>query len=172
MLAGPFDFTPGTFDFNYKVVAGTRVNTTLAKQLALYVIIFSPLQMASDLPENYEGNNAFDFIKEVPCTWSDTKVLKGAIGEFVIIARKDRYSEDWYIGSITNEEPRNFSIDLSFLNESLNYSAEIYADGVNADYRSLPDSMNIYTQVVNSGTKLNLKLAAGGGAAIRLTPLK
>jgi alpha-glucosidase len=172
MLAGPFDFTPGTFNFNYSVVKGTRVNTTLAKQLALYVIIFSPLQMASDLPENYAGNPAFEFIKKVPCTWSDTKVLDAEIGKYVTMARKDRNSEAWYIGSITNEEPRDLKINLAFLKDSLDYRAEIYADGELADYRTNPDPVTISTKVVNSKVQLDLKLAAGGGTAIRLVPVK
>lgn len=172
MLAGPFDFTPGTFDFHYSVVKGTRVNTTLAKQLALYVIIFSPLQMASDLPENYADNPAFQFIKDVPCNWADTKVLNAEIGKYVTIARKDRNSEEWYIGSITNEEPRNLKINLSFLADSLNYRAEVYSDGENADYKTNPDPVIIVAREVNSGMQLELKLAAGGGTAIRLVPIK
>ena len=172
MLAVPFDFTPGTFDFHYSIVEGTRVNTTLAKQLALYVIIFSPLQMASDLPENYAGNPAFEFIKKVPCIWSDTRVLNAEIGKHVTMARKDRNSEEWYIGSITHEEPRTFEINLSFLEDSLDYRAEIYADGEHADYRTNPDPVTISTRVVNSGMQLYMELAAGGGTAIRLVPLR
>jgi alpha-glucosidase len=172
MLAGPFDFTPGTFDFHYSVVKGTRVNTTLAKQLALFVIIFSPLQMASDLPENYAGNPAFEFIKKVPCTWSDTKVLKTEIGKYVTMARKDRNSEEWYIGSITNEDPRTLEINLAFLEDSLDYRAEIYADGKQADYRTNPDPVTVSTRVVKSRTQLDLELAAGGGTAISLVPLR
>jgi alpha-glucosidase len=172
MLAGPFDFTPGTFDFNYIVNKGTRVNTTLAKQLALYVIIFSPLQMASDLPENYAGNPAFEFVKKVPCTWSDTKVLNAEIGKYITMARKDRNSEEWYIGSITNEDPRSLAINLSFLEDSLDYSAEIYADGEQADYRTNPDPVIISKRIVNSKTQLDLELAAGGGTAIHLIPLR
>jgi alpha-glucosidase len=172
MLAGPFDFTPGTFDFDYIVNKGTRVNTTLAKQLALFVIIFSPLQMASDLPENYLRNPAFEFIKKVPCTWSDTKVLNAEIGKYVTMARKDRNSEEWYIGSITNEDPRTFEINLAFLNDSLDYRAEVYADGEQADYRTNPDPVTISTSVVNSKMQLDLKLAAGGGTAIRLMPMR
>lgn len=172
MLAGPFDFTPGTFEFDYKVVEGTRVNTTLAKQLALYVIIFSPQQMASDLPENYAGHPAFSFIRDVPCTWSDTKVLNAEIGKYVTMARKDWNSDEWYIGSITNEEARTIEIDLSFLEDNLDYKAEIYADGENADYKSNPESVKISTQIVNAGMLMNLELAAGGGTALRLVPLQ
>ncbi len=148
------------------------MNTTLAKQLALYVIIFSPLQMASDLPENYAGNPAFEFIKKVPCTWSDTKVLNAEIGKYVTMARKDRNSEEWYIGSITNEDPRTLKINLAFLDDSLDYRAEIYADGENADYRTNPDPVTISTRVVNSKMQLDLELAAGGGTAIRLVPVR
>jgi alpha-glucosidase len=172
MLAGPFDFTPGTFDVHYNVIKGTRVNTTLAKQLALYVIIFSPLQMASDLPENYAGKPAFEFIKKVPCTWSDTKVLDAEIGKYVTMARKDRNSEEWYIGSITNEDLRNIKINLGFLTDSLDYRAEIYADGEGADYKTNPDPVAISTKMVNSKMTLDLALAAGGGTAIRLVPVK
>jgi alpha-glucosidase len=170
MLAGPFDFTPGTFNFHYSVVKGTRVNTTLAKQLALYVIIFSPLQMASDLPENYAGNPAFEFIKKVPCTWSETRVLNAEIGKYVTMARKDRNGEEWYIGSITNEDPRIIEINLGFLNDSLDYKAEIYTDGEHADYRTNTDPVTISTSEVNSKMQLNLRLAPGGGTAIRLVP--
>lgn len=173
MLSGPFDFTPGIFDFDYSVVENTRVNTTLAKQLALYVIIFSPQQMASDLPENYEGNPAFEFIKKVPSIWSDTKVLNAEIGKFVTMARKDWDSDEWYIGSITNEEQRIIELDdLTFLEDSLNYKAEIYTDGDSADYIKCPESVKILTQEVNAKMKLKLKLAAGGGTAIRLVPVK
>jgi alpha-glucosidase len=172
MLAGPFDFTPGTFDFDYRVVEGTRVNTTLAKQLALYVIIFSPQQMASDLPENYGETPAFRFIREVPCIWSDTKVLNAEIGKYVTMARKDWNSDEWYIGSITNKEPRTIDMDLSFLEENLDYRAEIYADGERADYITSPEPVKIFSQVVNSRMQMNLELAAGGGTAIRLVPLR
>jgi alpha-glucosidase len=171
MLAGPFDFTPGIFNFDYETVNGARVNTTLAKQLALYVIIFSPQQMASDLPENYEGNPAFEFIKNVPCSWSDTKVLNAEIGEYVSIARKDRDSEEWYIGSITNEKARNLEIDLSFLEDGLDYKTEIYADAEDSSYKTNPESFKISDSVVNSKMKLKLILAPGGGTAIRLVPL-
>lgn len=171
MLAGPFDFTPGIFNFDYSTVEGTRVNTTLAKQLALYVIIFSPHQMASDLPENYAENPAFKFIREVPCVWEDSKVLNAEIGKYVTMARKDWNSEEWYVGSITNEEQRTIELDFSFLEDSLNYTAEIYVDGETVDYQNNPESVNIFNQVVHSAMKTNFRLAPGGGIAIRLTPL-
>lgn len=168
MLAGPFDFTPGIFNFDYSVVEGTRVNTTLAKQLALYVIIFSPLQMAADLPENYEGNPALEFIKEVPCIWSETRVLNAELGKYATMARKDWNSDDWYIGSITNEESRTIEVELSFLEDGVDYRAEIYEDGKDADYKSNPESYKISSMEVNSKMKLKLLLSPGGGTAIRL----
>jgi alpha-glucosidase len=170
MLAGPFDFTPGTFNFDYKSTNKARVQTTLAKQLALYVVIFSPQQMASDLPENYEGVQAFEFIKQVPVIWSDTKVLDAKIGEFVVTARKDWNSNDWYIGAITNEEQRALSIDLSFLDKEIQYTAEIYTDGKGASYKENPYPIEILTKNVSNKDKLKLLLAPGGGTAIKFTP--
>jgi alpha-glucosidase len=105
-LAGPMDFTPGTFNFTNHLLSRTRVKTTLAKQLALYVVIYSPLQMASDLPENYQGNQALNFIKSVPTDWEESRVINASIGDFVITARKDRNSEEWYLGAITDENSR------------------------------------------------------------------
>jgi len=139
----------------------------LVKQLAEYMTIYSPLQMASDLPENYSGK-AFDFIKQVPCDWDDTKVLNAEIGSYVTIARKDRNSGDWYVGSITNEEKREFTIDLSFLDKDKKYIAQIYADGPDADWKTNPRSF-IYQEIpVTCSSSLTLKLAPGGGTAIRL----
>lgn len=172
MLAGPFDFTPGIFNFDYSVVEGTRVNTSLAKQLALYVIIFSPLQMAADLPEHYAGHPAFAFIEEVPCTWSETKVLDAKIGQYVTMTRKAWDSDEWYVGSITNEELRSVTIDLFFLDEGVEYRAVIYTDSESADYRTNPDSIKIFSQPVRADQKLNLELAPGGGTAIRLVPIR
>lgn len=171
MLAGSFDFTPGTFDFGYKTPQGAKVQTTLAKQLALYIIMFSPLQMASDLPENYEGKPEFEFVKEVPCIWSETKVPDAKIGEYVVMARKDWNSKDWYVGAITNKEPRKVSLKLDFLEAGKKYKAEIYADGAGADYKSNPYPVAKSTKEVNSKTTLELDLAAGGGTAIKFTAM-
>lgn len=171
MLSGPFDFTPGTFNFDNKVNPKSRVQTTLAKQLALYVVIFSPQQMASDLPENYLNNQAFQFIKDVPCIWSETKVLNAEIGEYLTIARKNWDGNEWFIGSITNEQPRNFAINLSFLDENITYKAEIYADGENADWKTNPYPVAINTKVVDRSSKLNIDLKPGGGTAIRFIPI-
>jgi alpha-glucosidase len=172
MLAGPFDYTAGNFNFDYKAVSGARVQSTLANQLALYVIIFSPLQMASDLPENYEGKAAFKFIKEVPCIWSETQVLDSKIGQYTTIARKDWEERNWYLGAITNEEARILSVPLGFLDKGETYQAEIYADGLGADYKTNPYPVAISTIVVDYKTVLDLKLAPGGGTAIKFTLLK
>lgn len=172
MLSGPFDYTPGNFNFDYKTPSGSRVQTTLANQLALYVIIFSPLQMASDLPENYEGKPEFQFIKDVPCTWSDTKVLDSKIGEYTTIVRKDWNEKNWYLGSITNSDARDLKVTLSFLDQNKEYEAEIYADGAGANYKTNPYPVTISKQKVNNKTVLDLKLAAGGGTAIKFTPVE
>jgi len=172
MLAGPLDYTPGNFGFDYKLPQGAKVQTTLAAQLALYVVLFSPLQMASDLPENYVGKPEFKFIKEVPCIWADTKPLDSKIGAYNTIARKDWNSENWYFGAITNEEARNMKVALSFLDKGTTYTAEVYADGPGADYKTNPYPVAMSTQTVNSTTVMNLKLASGGGVAIKFTPVR
>jgi len=167
LLAGPMDFTPGIFDIMVKEKPENRVNTTLAKQLALYVVIYSPLQMAADLPENYENNPAFQFILDVPVDWNDTRVLNGRIGDYVTIVRKDRNSNDWYLGSITDENNREFKIQLSFLDNDKKYIAEIYADADEADWETNPLAINISRKEVDTNTKIAIRLARGGGQAIR-----
>jgi len=171
MLSGPFDFTPGIFDLLFEEVRpNNRVNTTLAKQLALYVVIYSPLQMAADLPENYENQPAFQFIVDVPVDWQDTRVLHGQIGDYVTFARKDRNSEDWYIGSITDEEGRTLETKLSFLDAGRKYVAEIYADATEANWKTNPLAIDISKAVVDQTTMLKLRLAPGGGQAMRIRP--
>lgn len=171
MLSGPMDYTPGNFDFDYKTAAGAKVLTTLAHQLALYVVLFSPLQMASDLPENYVGKPEFKFIKEVPCIWSDTKVLDSKIGEYTTIVRKDWDGHNWYLGSITNQDARKLKVSLSFLDSGKSYKAEVYADGDGADYKTNPYPVSRSSKTVNSTTILDINLAAGGGTAIKFTPI-
>jgi alpha-glucosidase len=171
LLAGPFDYTPGIFDLLYEgIEKENRVNSTLATQLALYVIIYSPLQMAADFPENYEGKPAFKFIKDVPVDWEVTKVLNAEIGDFVTIVRKDRHSDDWYLGSITDEDGRMLEASLSFLDLDKKYVAEIYQDGDDSDWKINPLAIDITELVVDSETKLELKLAPGGGQAIKFRP--
>lgn len=172
MLSGPLDFTPGIFNFDYKTTHGTRVQTTLAKQLALYVILFSPQQMAADLPENYVDQPAFKFVKDVPEIWFDTKVIDAEIGEFVTITRKDWDSEDWYLGTITNSEPRQVTIPLTFLDQNKKYTAEIYKDGEGADYKTNPYPIEVTSEEVDNSSTITINLAAGGGAAIKFKQVK
>ena len=172
LLAGPMDFTPGIFNFENPGHPNTRVQTTIAKQLALYVVIYSPLQMAADLPENYQGKKAFQFIREVPTDWQVTKVLNGKIGDYITIVRKDRNSDDWFLGSITDEKARTLTIDLSFLDHGSEYEATIYADGKNADWKTNPTSVEILAMPVKATDKLNLNLASSGGQAIHFKLIK
>ncbi len=173
LLAGPMDFTPGIFDILIEDRPHNRVNTTLAKQLALYVVIYSPLQMAADLPEHYEARpDAFQFIKDVPVDWEDTRVLHARIGDYVTIVRKDRHSDDWYLGSITDEYGRTLRAPLSFLDPGRKYVAEIYRDAPDADWRTNPLAIEITRQIVDAATVLTLRLAPGGGTAIRFHPLE
>ncbi len=169
LLAGPMDFTPGIFDLLYpEARPNNRVNTTLAKQLALYVVIFSPLHMAADLPENYEARpKPFKFIQDVPTDWQDTQVLHARIGDYVTIVRLDRNSDDWYLGSLTDENGRNLQAKLSFLEPNQTYVAEIYRDAAGADWQSNPYAIEIAEELVTSTTTLPLRLAPGGGQAIR-----
>jgi alpha-glucosidase len=165
VLAGPLDYTPGIISIFFKEYKpDNRIHTTLAKQLALMVVIYSPFQMAADLIENYKDNPAFQFIRDVPCDWDETKVLNGKIGDFVTIARKKK--DDWYIGSITDEQAREFTFKLDFLDEKVNYQAVIYADGPTADLVSNPLDYVIEKKFVKKGDDFVIKLAAGGGQAV------
>lgn len=172
-LAGPMDFTPGTFRFENPVLPQTRVQTTLAKQLALSVVLYSPLQMASDEIENYERNpEPFSFITACPTTWEQTIVPEAKIGEYVTIARKERGSSGrWFIGSITNEQPREMQLPLSFLDKGKRYKAVIYRDGDKADYRTNPYPVIIEEQEVTGESTLQIAQAPGGGTGIILTVL-
>ena len=169
MLGGPVDFTPGIFNIKFnEFKKDKQVNTTLAKQLALYVVIYSPVQMAADLPEHYEKHlDAFKFIEDVPVNWERTKVLNAAIGEYVTIARQERGTDNWFIGSITNEEQREFDLLLDFLQEG-NYKAVIYKDGPDAHWDKNPVSYTIDSLTVTNEDILHLKLAPGGGVAVAL----
>jgi alpha-glucosidase len=171
-LAGPMDYTPGIFNFTNLAMPHTRVKTTLAHQLALYLVLYSPLQMACDMPENYEGNPAFKFIETVPVNWDVTKVIDSKIGDYIITARKDRDSDNWYLGGITDENARDISIDLSFLDNDINYTAIIYKDGENASWDKNPTDVSIEKKEVRATDQLTLKLATGGGVAISFVPEK
>lgn len=170
LLSGPMDFTPGIVDLFYdEYQPDNRVNATLAKMLAYYVIIYSPLQMAADLPENYEKQpETFQFIRDVPVDWEETKVLNAEIGDYLTIVRKDRNSDDWYLGSLTDENGRTLEARLDFLEPDKAYIAEIYEDAADADWKSNPLAIKIHKIMpVNNQTTLHLILAPGGGTAIR-----
>lgn len=173
LLSGPMDFTPGIVDLFYEEYKPTnRVNATLAKILAYYVVIYSPLHMAADLPENYEKQPAaLQFIRDVPVDWEDTRVINATIGDYLTIVRKDRNSADWYLGSVTDENSRTFNIPLDFLDATKSYCAEIYEDAGNADWKTNPLAIETHKTTVTSQQQLVLNLAPGGGAAIRFTPL-
>jgi len=166
MLAGPMDYTPGIFGMKTKAPDG--VATTWAKQLALYVTLYSPIQMAADLLENYEANpGPFKFIEDVPVDWSESHVLNGEIGDYVTIVRKDRKSDDWYLGAISDEEGRVLTVPLGFLEPGRRYKAQIYRDGDKADWKTAPQDIIIEEREVTSSDVLTLRLAPGGGQAIR-----
>ncbi|MGG7603906.1 glycoside hydrolase family 97 protein [Massilia sp. BKSP1R2A-1] len=170
MLSGPMDYTPGVLSL--VGADGKTFNSTQAKQLANFVVIYSPIQMAADLPENYEKYPAaFKFIKDVPTDWADTRVINGEVGKFATIARKDRNSQDWYVGAVTDGEGRTLPLALDFLDKGKRYTAEIYRDGDSADYRSARRfDLVTETKTVSAGDTLQLRLAPGGGQAIRFAP--
>ncbi len=170
-LAGPIDFTPGTFNFTNTALPNTKVRTTLAKQLALSVIIYSPFQMASDMIENYENQPAFEFITSCPVNWSKTIIPSSEIGEYITIARKDKASDNWYLGSITNEKSREIKVPLNFLEKGAQYKAKIFRDGKNADFEKNPYPVEIEEMQVNSESVLHLNLARSGGTAVIFSKL-
>ena len=171
MLAGPIDFTPGIFNIKFnEYKKNNQVNTTIAQQLALYVVIYSPVQMAADLIEHYEGNPAFQFITDVGVDWQETIVLNGEIGDFVSIARKERNSEKWFVGGITNEDSREMTLSFDFLNDNTTYEAIIYEDTEESHWNDNPTAINIRSMEVTNKSTMLLRLAPGGGYAISLTP--
>ncbi|GAB4093716.1 glycoside hydrolase family 97 protein [Flaviaesturariibacter terrae] len=176
LMGGPMDYTPGIFEIKmsaYDPRKKEQVHTTLAKQLALYVTMYSPLQMAADLPENYEKHrDAFQFIKDVAVDWEDSKYLAAEPGEFILVARKAKGTGRWFAGAITNEKPRILEADLSFLPKGQAFTATIYRDADDADWEKNPTAYTIEKRTVTSETKLSLNLAAGGGVAISLVPKK
>jgi hypothetical protein len=173
LMGGPMDFTPGIFKIKgYTADPERQVKTTLCKQLALYITMYSPIQMAADIPDNYEKHmDAFQFIKDVAVDWDDTKIIAAEPGEYITTARKEKGTANWYIGAITNETSRNAIIPLDFLDEGKKYVAIIYADGYDADWKMNPESYKITKYLVNANTKLNVKMANGGGAAISIKPV-
>ncbi|HET9430242.1 MAG TPA: glycoside hydrolase family 97 protein [Chitinophagaceae bacterium] len=174
LMGGPMDYTPGIFKIkmsHYNPDKKEQVHTTLAKQLALYVTMYSPLQMAADLPENYaQRMDAFQFIRDVAVDWDETKVLEAEPGDYIMIARKAKGRNNWFIGAITDENSRKFNLPLNFLDPGKQYVATIYADAENADWKNNPEAYMIQKFLVNDKTNLELKLAPGGGSAISIMP--
>jgi glucan 1,4-alpha-glucosidase len=174
ILGGPMDYTPGIFKIKmseYNPEKKEQVHTTLTKQLALYVTMYSPLQMAADLPENYEAHmDAFQFIKDVAVDWDDTKVLDAEPGDYIIMARKAKGKDSWFVGAITDENARSFTEGLDFLDAGKKYVATVYRDADNASWNDNPEAYVIEKFIVGSKTKMKLKLAPGGGTAISLAP--
>ena len=174
MMGGPMDYTPGIFKIKmstYDPNKKEQVHTTLTKQLALYVTMYSPLQMAADLPENYEARmDAFQFIKDVAVDWDDTKVLDAEPGDFIIMARKAKGKDSWFLGAISDEQARNFTTTLDFLDAGKKYVATIYRDADNASWNDNPEAYAIEKFIVDQKSKLRLKLAPGGGTAVSLIP--
>ncbi len=168
LLAGGMDFTPGIFFIENPK---KHVSSTLAKQLSYYVVIYSPIEMAADLPEHYLNQPAFKFIQDVPCDWTRTIGINAVIGDYVTIARKDRNSDDWYLGSLTDENSRDLKVPLTFLDKGRQYRAEIYADGKDADWQKNQLSIDISSREVTSDTTLDIHLAPGGGYAVRFVAL-
>jgi alpha-glucosidase len=180
MLAGPVDYTPGIFDLRYEKHQGelfdwnsapregVRVHTTLARQLALMVVLYSPMQMASDLPENYEGHPAFEFIRQLPASWVRTEVLTAEIGDHITIARQ--HGDTWFIGSITDEMPRDLVFALDFLDAGRSWRMTIYADTDSTHYETNPSFYFISEKSVSPAERWKARLAAGGGQAIILRP--
>lgn len=174
LMGGPMDYTPGLFRIKLNQFDSTKkeqIHTTLCKQLALYVTMYSPLQMAADLPENYEAHmDAFQFIKDVAVDWDDTKIIAAEPGDYIIEARKAKGKDNWFLGAITDENERSFTTSLSFLNADKKYIATIYHDADNADWKNNPEAYVIEKFLVDNKTVLRLKLAPGGGTAISFIP--
>jgi hypothetical protein len=170
MLAGPIDFTPGIFNIKFdEYKKDNQVNTTIAQQLALYVVIYSPIQMAADLVEHYEANpEALQFIKDVGVDWQQTKVLNGEVGDYVTIARKEKETDNWFVGGITDENAREISFSLDFLDEGQTYKAIIYKDATDAHWDRNPTALEIEELEVTSNSNILVKLAEGGGFAMSI----
>ncbi len=173
LLAGPMDFTPGIFDLTFgKTQLNERVQSTLATQLALYVVIYSPIQMAADLPENYEARpDALQFIRDVPTDWETSLTLQAAIGDYVVVARQQRGGDDWYLGAVTDENARSLRVPLTFLAKGRHYEAQIYRDGTGADYRTAPTSLTIEKRTVTAKDSLEIAMGPAGGMAVRFRAL-
>ena len=176
LQGGPMDYTPGIFEMEIsKLNPGntSHVNATIANQLALYCTMYSPLQMAADVPENYERfMDAFQFIKDVAVDWDDSKYLEAEPGEYITVARKAKGTNNWFIGCVAGQNPHTSKLTLDFLDKDKKYIATIYADGEDADYKTNPQSYTIKKGIVTSKTKLTLKAVEAGGYAISIFEVK
>ena len=174
LIGGPMDYTPGVFEMDISKLNpnnNSHVNTTLANQLGLYVVMYSPLQMAADLPENYERfMDAFQFIKDVGIDWDKSVYLEAEPGEYITIARKEKGSNDWFVGNSNGYNKRKAVLDLSFLDKNKKYMATIYRDHKNADYKTNPQAYVIESKKVTSQTVLKLLTVPAGGFGIKITP--
>ncbi len=172
LMGGPMDFTPGVFHLQLNQFDPARkqlVRTTLSKQLALYVTMYSPLQMAADIPENYNLHlDAFKFIEDVPVDWDDSKILEAEPGDYITIARKEKGKENWFLGAITDENARTLAVTLDFLTPGATYEATIYRDADKTDWQNNPERYTIEKKVLSNKSKLNIRLGAGGGCAISM----
>lgn len=174
LQGGPMDYTPGIFVMDISEINpenDSYCNSTICNQLALYVTMYSPLQMAADLPENYEKYmDAFQFIKDVAVDWDESHYLAAEPGEYIVAARKEKGTDNWFVGGVTNEFEREMEVNFDFLDKDCRYVATLYADGKKADYATRPDSYEITTGIVTSKTSIKVKMARGGGFAISIRP--
>ena len=174
LQGGPMDYTPGIFVMDITKINPENqsyCNSTICNQLALYVTLYSPLQMAADLPEHYEMYmDAFQFIKDVAVDWDDSRYLAAEPGQYILAARKEKGAENWFVGAVTNEEQRTLEVNFDFLDNNKRYVATLYADGKDADYATNPDSYKITTGIVTSKSSIKVKMARGGGFAISIRP--
>jgi hypothetical protein len=172
VLGGPIDYTPGIFDITFDEYRDEeQVHSTLANQLALYVVLYSPMQMAADLPENYLDENddfhpMFQFIRDVAVDWDQSQILEAEIGDYVITTRKEKGTDNWFLGAVTDENERTAEISLDFLDDNTTYQATIYRDGDEAHWKDNPTDYKIETREVTSDSTLDLWMAPGGGTAI------
>ena len=170
---GPMDYTPGIFEMDMSKLCPTNkshVNATICNQLALYLTMYSPLQMAADLPENYmRFPDAFQFIKDVAVDWRQSKYLMAEPGDYLIVARQAKKDGQWFLGGVTDENARELEVPLSFLEDGKTYEVKVYADAADADYKTNPQAYTIETQTVTSADNLKVRMAPGGGVAASFT---
>ena len=169
MLAGPIDYTPGIFNLSLKPYKEDHpIKSTLAQQLSLYVVIYGPVQMAADLIDYYKGNPAFQFIRDVAVDWEQSIVLDGEVGDFVVIARQEKGSDNWFVGGLTDENPRDYTVNLDFLEEGKTYTATIYKDTPETNWEENPTAIAIESINVTKGDELEANMVGAGGFAISL----